>query len=351
MKLGFSYWGFCSEYEDSNVIETPDGGRFTRPIFVKELRRRGIEIICLQKRREEKPIDFLIFRDDYPKLDALFVEWRWSTYKNDVKHPLHKKEYYEPDLDRQWQILSYYAGRVPIVIWDTDLMVNNDDILKLDSFVIWTEPTIIPTRENFRSLLYFTDYGLELFDCCDNILPQYVYIGSNYERYWGVTKYYYSIAPFLKKNNIEIKFWGNWLNFSPERPEQEKRVKEYSKFITFNKRNKFLDGMLEINRSICVTHILKEKYCKYGLITPRFFESLACNTPAFIPEEFVISDLYGDWWVADDVNLADKIQCLYLLDNERRRELVYKQKANLRTKLPETSVDCFVNKLLGFLGG
>jgi hypothetical protein len=344
--LGYSYWGFCEEHKDSSIVESPDGGRLTRPIFVKELFKRDIEVICLQQKREAIPLQGLQYSTGFPKLDVLFIEFRWSTYKNDTSHRQFKKKYYEPDLDRQTEILNHYVGRIPIVIWDTDLKIEKHKFWKYGKNVILTEPSFFCKNKEAISMPYFTDYDLQLFNC---ITPkkQIVYIGSNYERYWAVEKYFYEHGKTLNDNGILIEFYGNWLNFSPERPEQEAKVKQYSEFITFHKRNKFLDGMKILNESICTAHITKQEYCKYGLITPRYFESLASGCIAFIPEEFPIQ-LYGDKFVAND-NFVEKINWLTNISLDERIAIIEEQKANAQIIAPQTKVSSFVDNLLRLL--
>ena len=341
MHLGYAFWGFCEEYKDSVIVETPDGGRFTRPIFVKELFKRGIDVVCLQQKRERAPLKGLRFSNDFPKIDALFVEWRWPTYKNYTLHPQHENRFYEPDLDRQSALLNFYSGKIPIVVWDTDLKVRNYIIKKYGKNVIWTEPSFFCKNKDFLSMPYFTDYDLELFK---PTIPKkrVVYVGSNYERYWAIDKYFYNIGE--KYKDIDIQFYGNWLNISPERPEQAKQIIRYSKYINFNKRNKFLDGMKIMNESICTIHLMKEEYCKYGLITPRYFESLASNCIAFIPEEFPVQ-LYGKKFEAKAEDIVEKIEALSKLTISQRKAVIDEQKQVAKAISPQTQVSTFVNNL------
>jgi hypothetical protein len=349
-KLGFAYWGFCEEYEDSKVVETPDGGRFTRPLFVKEMTKAGYEVIALQEQREQKPIKELSFSDTFPEnLDALFVEWRWPTWKNDPQNPNFKTESYESDLVRQVSLMNYYHGKIPIIVWDTDLKVTDEDIEKWPQ-VTWMEPTILHDRHNFSSLLYFSDFEVKYKPKKPS--NRYIYIGSNYERYWGVDKYYYSVAAELRRMAIVTDFYGNWLNYSPERPEQEEKVKAYSDRINFHKRNSFLEGMELINDSICTTHIVKKEYCRKGLITPRFFESIMAGTPALIPEEFIVP-IYGRRWVIGGTHedIFDKIYFLAGRDAFDRECIIETQIASIREKLPECDVKNVppkITKVLGF---
>ena len=55
MKVLFSYWGFCESFDNCNEPNTPDGCRFTRPMFVDALKAAGHDVVSLQKMREAEP--------------------------------------------------------------------------------------------------------------------------------------------------------------------------------------------------------------------------------------------------------------------------------------------------------
>jgi len=76
IKFGYSYWGFCEALEDSEITNTPDGGRYVRPILVRRLQDNNVKVIALQQRREKKPFKDLDFDLGFPDLDILFIEWR-----------------------------------------------------------------------------------------------------------------------------------------------------------------------------------------------------------------------------------------------------------------------------------
>ena len=159
MKIGISYWGYCEKFEDCKVAETPDGHRYGRPILVDELIKRGHEVIALQPRREGNPYPGLTYSLDYPDLDALFVEWRWPTYKNSGSNK------FEPDLDRQEQLLKHYHGQVPVIAWDTDLKITADDEIRWPNMII-ADPSLEPvhlTRKRER-LTFWTDFK-EYLEC------------------------------------------------------------------------------------------------------------------------------------------------------------------------------------------
>lgn len=346
MKIGFSFWGYCSEYYKSVVKDTPDGGRFTRKIFVKELLSRNIDVVFLQEKRDAFPLNAIEYDSaGFPKIDVLFIEWRWPTWKNDKNNKNYVESKYEPDLDRQNLLLEHYYNKVPIVVWDTDLKVTEEDMKNFKN-VFWCDPCFKP-RSGFTSMPYFTDYYTQLFDI-KQPNRMITYVGSNYERYWAVEKYYYNIGKNCRNNGINIEFFGNWLTPSPERPEQDEIVRKYSEFINFNKRNNFLEGMSILNKSICTTHIIKKLYCEHQLVTPRFFESLASNTIGFVLEELNM-DLYGKEFIADE-NIFDKINSVANISINDRIKIINKQRKHIQVNFPETQVNNFVSKFLKEIG-
>ena len=50
MRIGYSAWGFIGE----GVIDSPDGGRLTRALFIENLIKINHKIIWLQQNRERE---------------------------------------------------------------------------------------------------------------------------------------------------------------------------------------------------------------------------------------------------------------------------------------------------------
>lgn len=330
MRLGFSYWGFCEDIRHSAVTNTPDGGRYTRPLLVKELIKLGVEVIALQPRREAKPIEGLTFDDGFPKLDALLIEWRWPTYKNDKNHPDFGKRPYEPDLDRQTDLLYKYLYDIPVIIFDTDLKFSTESskLQLAQQGIIVYEPCLNPSHYAF-SLPYWTD-GVPIFGDSMPHDKTLLYLGSNYERYWGIEKYYYNVAKELRDRrhirSINVKVIGNWLDKSPERPEQEELVKKYSEYIKFYPRNTMLEGFQALAKAITTIHIGKKEYMEKGLVAPRYLESLVCGTPALTTREFFFP-IYGrEWSVGTTEEAADAVEVLSMMGQKARRDIVEEQK-------------------------
>lgn len=338
MRIGVSYWGFAEELDKCSGVDTPDGGRYTRPLLFKELSDRGHDIICLQEKREENPLDFLKYPNELPdNLDAVFLEWRWPTYKNDWRDSDFLTREREPDLLRQNEIMHKYSGRIPIILFDTDLKFeppNNESKSELKKKGIKVLEPAVSHSSYAETMLYWSDFDF-VFEPREH--NDYVtYVGSNYERYWAVNKYYYEMAQkYINKfgESIDIEFTGNWLDFSPERPFQKQKVNQYKDLINFNERNTMYEGFQQINKAISTIHIGKKKYMERGVITPRYLESLVCGIPALTPEEFKPKAPYGEQYEVNSArDAAEKIQQLSKLDKTDRQIVVRNQMRTIQTR-------------------
>lgn len=342
IRLGVSYWGFCEELSECTGVNTPDGGRYTRPLLMKELNNRGHELFTMQKQRGKNTLNFLNDTEgkEFPEIDALFIEWRWSTYKNDKNHPDFGERSYEPDLDRQRQIMRYYCDKVPIIIFDTDFKYEPLKC-RLPKNVIVFEPAI-HARDFARSLLYWSDFKYLFNPRSHN--NTVLYLGSNYERYWAVEKYYLKAAKELQ-DEVNFVFVGNWLEKSPERPEQEEKVNEYSKYIDFYPRNTMQEGFSILSHAITTIHIGKKKYMKEGVITPRYLESIVCGTPALIPEEFNGNPYGNAYKISDYKDVIRWVRRFKKANKRERRMLVNGQKNSIKMRY-DVYVEQAVNKIL-----
>ena len=323
MKIGISYWGFCEKFDGCDVADTPDGHRYGRPILVDELLARGHEVIALQARRERAPYPGMVYDDGFPELDILFIEWRWPTYKN------FGEQKSEPDLDRQFQLLNYYHGELPIIAWDTDLKITAEDEKKWPQMIVG-DPSLNPiclTKKRER-LTFWTDFK-EFFDCATNPV-QYGYIGNNYSRKEQFLKYYSFPADVLRNDGIQTTVYGNWLNCSPEREHPSVMIKQCPS-VSFVQRVGFSASMHALNKFICTTHISKENYLTLGNVTVRYFETLACNVPALVPAEFCESGILGKEWKVNAVSdILDAVRWMSKLSLENRHGIVHAQRENLK---------------------
>ena len=322
-KIGISYWGFCEKLENCNTANTPDGHRYGRPILVDDLNRRGHTVYALQKKRELSPYPGLLYAHDwFPDLDILFVEWRWSTYKNSGP------DKFEPDLDRQIELLDYYYDKIPIVVWDTDLKMTPEDEARWPNMIV-ADPTLDPQSFSIPRirLTFWSDFKV-LFKPYENAV-EFGYVGNNYEREEMFRKYYSNPASDIRSNGIQTKVWGNWLQRSPERPSPEQIIREYPQ-VAFSDRVSFRESMAILNKFICTVHITKPRYAKQGFCSPRYLENIITNTPALVPGEFYKNTILGSQWVVESANdVVRKLLVLQRLSSEERGAIVNEQRENL----------------------
>lgn len=329
MRLGLSFWGLLADFDDHRTItvDTPDGHRYGRPLLVKELQRRGHTVHALQARREPEPYPRVRYAMDngipeyfpeamFPDLDIIFLEWRWSTAKNDARHPQHVAGRHEPDLDRQRQVIEKYRGRIPIIAWDTDLKITLDDEAMYPELIL-ADPSLRPRKLlRDRTVIPFWSDWNELLPVVEPY-PIHGYVGNRYERDPEFEAYYFKHAAPLRSLGIQTMMYGNWLQPSPERGDPRDLIKQ-NPCVGFNHRMNFYDSMSMMNRFISTTHVSKPEYYGHGFISPRYLEALAVNCPANVPfsmRDHVPDEL--DPIVAHRVGQVVGIQSTWTLDERR----------------------------------
>lgn len=341
-KIGISYHGLCQDFEEHRFekLDTPDGHMYGRPILIRELLHRGHEVVALQRRREKKKF-CVSYVDDrtymkctfidnlqdmtFPDLDVIFLEWRWPTVKNDKSHPQHDARKYEPDLDRQREIIEHYRGNVPIIAWDTDLKITPEDEERYPELIL-TDPSLKTNRQTRErtSLPFWSDWK-ELFPVAEPY-PVYGYIGNNYERSSEFKKYYFSIQNEVRELGAQVSMYGNWLQRSVEREAPERLISTH-KQVAFNHRMNFYDSMKMLNRIICTTHVSKPRYYETGFMSPRYLEALACNCPALVPASQIFNGALGrKYIVGSGSDVLRSFSALKDLTLDQRAEVVAEQK-------------------------
>lgn len=342
LKIGLSYWGVCADFNDHRVInvDTPDGHRYGRPLLVKALLDAGHEVYALQQRREPSGYPHVKYVMDhgipiampeamFPELDVVFLEWRWSTYKNDRTHEKFSADKYEPDLDRQREIIEFYKGKVPIIAWDTDLKITPDDEERYPELII-ADPSFNPVLQTRKrvSLPFWSDWQ-SLFPVKEH-MQLYGYVGNNYERHSEFVKYYFRPAHELRKFGIQTSMYGNWLNVSPERSHPADMIAMY-RDVAFNHRMGFYDSMHMLNNFICTTHVSKDSYYRAGFISPRYLEAIACGCPALVPSSQIYNGALGrDWIVYDERDVVEKVKKIEAMSLSERIDAVKHQRDTLK---------------------
>lgn len=341
--VGISYWGLCYQFYDHKFssLQTPDGHRYGRPLMISSLLNAGANVISLQREREpftigidkfQTPLGKLNHDDGFPELDVLFLEWRWKTYKNDRTHPSFNKALYEPDYDRQVQLIEHYKTRCPIIAWDTDHKITADDELRWPELLI-ADPALLPrplTRQRAR-LPFWSDWNSLI--SVSSPLPIYGLVGNNYERDEQFKKYYFDVQNTVRSKGVQVSMYGNWLQNSPERQSPQSLISD-NPYVSFGHRMNFYDSMHVMNTFICTTHVSKQSYYETGFISPRYFEAVAVGCPALMPEEMAAGPagpLFDEYIVksSTDVFLAiKKLNCLSMND---RKGIVDRQKELLKS--------------------
>lgn len=302
MRIGYSCWGFLG----AGVLDTPDGGRSHRRTLLDGLHARGHELVLLQDNR-----DLTEAGDDHtatytwdpglPEIDALFLEWRWPIPGRNTTscgEPGHTC-----DLHRQSQLLDGYTARgVPTLLWDKDQQLPAGDPLRRHPTVRILEPALYPHPGAASLLFPVADAALEhALATAENLtaLPRdlsLVYIGNQYDRDDGVTRY---LAPAAAQ--VRHRIAGKW-------PDTRRWPG-----LTFTGRIPFPDVDRLYRRATATVLLLPDRYASVGQMTQRLFEAVLAGclpiTPAGIrgAVRFTPPDLHA----ADGRRVADLVRRLH----------------------------------------
>jgi hypothetical protein len=343
MKIGYSFWGFLTAFEENTIIATPDGERGNRVDFVDEMLRRGHEVTRLQALRDEKHYKTVALHDTvgFPDVDVAYFEWRWPTWKNDKRIGGDKAT--EPDYRRQMECLQHYHSKgVPIIIHDGDLKMTPEEEHMFPNAVLSDACANPRVQTRKRLTLPWCNYLKRRMKTVDYSY-NYTYVGNNYERDKQFKKYYGLPARGLRDRGVQTMVHGNWLDRSPERRDPLELLRE-NPHVSFGGRLAYNEIFDAFNQSIAVTHITKDEYTPYGNITGRFMESVMAGTVALIPNEYVHARPVGlGEFVVDSPE--DVIRCVNTLNNMTatgRQQIVQEQERMLRKVVdirPEHRVD------------
>jgi len=343
MRIGYSFWGYLTPFEENTIIATPDGERGNRVDFVEEMLKRGHQVTRLQAQRDEKPYKSVALHADggFPDVDVVYFEWRWPTWKNDEKVGGDRAT--EPDYRRQMSCLEYYHKKgVPIIIHDGDLKMTPEEELMFPNAVL-TDACANPRVQTRKRLtLPWCNY-LNRRTPTTSYSYNYTYVGNNYERDKQFKKYYSMPARGLRDRGIQTMVYGNWLERSPERRDPSELLRE-NPHVSFGGRLAYNEIFEAFNRSITVTHITKDEYTPYGNITGRFMEGVMSGVVALIPNEYVHARPVGlGEFIVDSPE--DVIRCINVLSGMSaadRAQIVQEQERALRKVVdirPEHRVD------------
>jgi len=330
MRILYSFWGFVTPFEKQTVSATPDHYRGGRVDLVDEMQRRGHTVVQVQKRRDDDPYPGVEYNEHgFPEGDVLFVEWRWPTWKNDVR--LGGDRATESDYRRQCELLNHYHAKgMPIIIHDGDLKMTPEEEERWPNVQLadacikpreQTRPRIsMPWASSARRLFKPIEYSYN-----------YTYVGNNYDRDPQFRKYYSQPSLALRQRGVQTKVWGNWLERSPERQDPSVLLRNNS-YVTFGHRLAYKEIFSVINNSIAVTHITRDDYTPYGNITMRFTEAIQAGVVSLIPCEYEHARPVGlgEFLVKDPEDVVRAVIRLSQMGVDERIDIIKRQEEALR---------------------
>jgi hypothetical protein len=383
MKIGYSAWGYVGDGE----LDSPDGGRLTRSLFLSRLIDTGYDIVWLQKNRDVDTNGNKLFCEDkigsypanrekvslcklqyaqpssviqeekFPEIDLLFVEWRWPIWGRNalITGQMKDDKKWTPDLDRQNELLEYYGRNteIKIIIWDKDekmtkydesrmATVIRDKLTQRNRRITVLSPALKPQSNIYirKTLLFPCDLKTIVGTKVNKQIQHLIgYVGSQYERDEQVYKY---INPFSFKYPEQVIFAGNWM--------------KYEKTAQHNSANfpciKFVDRVLPKDMwkvyRFCLASLLmcKKNYAEHVHITQRIHEVAANGVVALgVSEQTKILDpdvaLSYDGFgvdqfvgaeniVSDAYDLINRIEYLKALTVEKRQIILDQQIDHLK---------------------
>jgi hypothetical protein len=328
MRLGYFFHGYLGDTKydkDGMLTSTPDGNATYSYSILYEAQKRGWKTFLMNKDRDwpgfckeyndlfktfykQERLDAYmnaILSDDLeenPELDVLLLEWRWPIPGRncdiDKSNPL-----YQPDLDRQLELLNYYKDKgTKIIIFDLDHKLTNEDEVKWEPDAVF-ETALFPKHQHVKRTSVFipclskfvdkeSDFEYQTKDVMfDEHYTTLAYVGSRYERDDVIDEY---IKPFSKRHPLTVKFYGNW-------------SKTYSECINrwpnieFCNRINVQDFGRAYSNAIACPLLAKRSYFQTGNITARIWEALFFGTlPIGFSENLGIHEVLPKRLVADD---------------------------------------------------
>lgn len=347
MKIGYSYWGYLGDIKydkHGKIASTPDGNAFYSWSIIRELQKRGNEVIQVMPDRDA--VGFSLCRGDlfdswckedrlkaYNDMTKMYTECKdWSNVKhgdlfeiwnkyglNECEFILHEWRMFipgrnddksiQPDFFIQQRLIEYCAeNNITLIIFDLDYKITKQEFENL-------------TFINKKTYLFELGYKWKDYKNAKHVeIPfdfnkintfeinhyktntkNLVYIGNRYERDWCIDKY-------IPTEIRDVKVFGNW-------NENGRDSKTKWPNINFGSRLQTVDMFYEYNTSLCTILLAKKEYLDNGFMTARIIESVFYGCIPLIIEEYgdyCIYKYFGD--LANDLvvhSKADVIDLIY----------------------------------------
>ena len=294
MRIGYSFWGFLGDYKEDakgNVLSTPDGNAAYGGYLIDAMQRAGHDVLLMQEDRDWPAFqrhgrgDFGSFSTSrrfraylgsvpshigLPKLDVLFLEWRFPIPGRNTEADRGSPGY-QRDLERQSELLGYYSTTgARIIVWDMDYKLTPDDERRLASIGVRTiletsvspKQVIIP-RARVEPPCRAEDLLLWPTANCD-VGRKLVYVGSRYERDDVIDEW---IRPVSDRFPGQVHFYGNW-----ERTLEDCQSRWPG--VSFHGRISMKDFGDAYSTAVAVPLLAKKEYLEHGFITPRIWEAI-----------------------------------------------------------------------------
>lgn len=341
MRLGYSFWGFLGDFKlDRNGVEvsSPDGNATYSWSIIWAAQQRGWEVFAMQEDRDVPGYMIYDYRNfssfcgkerlgawlqvgdtlgrDLPELDVLLLEWRWPIAGRNCGIDIRESDY-QPDLDRQLQLLRHYSGTgTKIIIWDLDHKLTAEDELAWCPAAIF-ETSVLPRRLTQGRVRVEPPVPVSRLHDLPT-LPQdparkLVYIGNRYERDDVISEY---IVPVSDRFPQQVEFWGGWT--------KEPTLSECRRMwpnIGYHGRITTRDFRRVYSDAVACPLLAKRSYLETGFVTPRIWEALMFGTiPIGLGAHHGINE-YVLMQVEDAVELGEMVLELSRAEPEVRRAL------------------------------
>jgi len=296
MRIGYSFWGYLGDYKydaQGDAASTPDGNATYSWSIICAAMKAGHKVYPMQNDRDapgfakhglglfssfsqwKRYAAYKHLRENYdslwnsqyglpsfPKLDVLLLEWRFPIPGRNVEVDKTSAAY-QPDWDRQQELLQHYLGtKTKVIIWDLDNKLTLSDELVLSEkgdFSIF-ETAVQPETQFVPRIRveppFLMEDVLQYSSCRVNKNKKIVYIGSRYERDDVIDEWLGS--------GEDIHFHGKW----------DDDAKKCWPHITFHERCTTKDFGGIYRDAAIVPLLAKRSYMKRGFITPRPIEAL-----------------------------------------------------------------------------